>query len=255
MARSPREVNRYIAGLPAATRATAGALVRTVRQTVPQLSERLYMGVPAWFGPGRVCYIAAHRDHVNLGFFAGRRLPDPRGLLEGTGASLRHVKVRSVTAASGVGLRALLRAAAELPGTAPSRRGPGPIRRAGPPARPTRSSSGPSGGWPPPRPDAARRELERQMAGLPGLERRASRFGHAFAYFTGDREIAHFHGDHRLDVRLTRELIRQRKKEGGIDPRIRTRGPSADWAAVRIEEPTDVSLALTLVEEALRANG
>ena len=40
------------------------------------------------------CYIGAHRDHVNLGFYYGAELSDPEGLLEGTGKKLRHVKVR-----------------------------------------------------------------------------------------------------------------------------------------------------------------
>ena len=40
-------------------------------------------------------WLAVHTSHVGLGFFAGTRLPDPAGILEGTGAALRHVKVRS----------------------------------------------------------------------------------------------------------------------------------------------------------------
>lgn len=35
-----------------------------------------------------------HKAHVNLGFFEGASLPDPAGLLEGTGKALRHVKLR-----------------------------------------------------------------------------------------------------------------------------------------------------------------
>lgn len=40
------------------------------------------------------CYIGAHREHVNLGFYYGAELPDPEGLMEGTGKKLRHIKVR-----------------------------------------------------------------------------------------------------------------------------------------------------------------
>ena len=42
------------------------------------------------------CYIGAHRDHVNLGFYYGAELQDPEGLLEGTGKKLRHIKVRDI---------------------------------------------------------------------------------------------------------------------------------------------------------------
>jgi len=41
-------------------------------------------------------YIGPYRTYVNLGFFHGTALPDPEGLLEGTGKKLRHVKVRSI---------------------------------------------------------------------------------------------------------------------------------------------------------------
>lgn len=92
------------------------------------------------------------------------------------------------------------------------------------------------------------------MQDLPSLVRRKSRYGNGFAYHVGEREIAHFHGDGRMDVRLTRELIRLRKLEGGLDDRVTTRGPTADWVAVRVEQPKDVNLAISLVEDAIRAN-
>jgi hypothetical protein len=99
-----------------------------------------------------------------------------------------------------------------------------------------------------------REELESRLAELPDLVRRPSRYGNGFAYHVGDREIVHFHGDQRMDVRLTRDVIRLRKSEGGFDARVKTRGPSADWASVRVAETRDVAFALALVEDAIRAN-
>lgn len=101
---------------------------------------------------------------------------------------------------------------------------------------------------------ADRSELEAKLKEVPGLARRRSRFGDAFSYFLGDREIAHFHGDGRMDVRLTRERIREMKSDGTLDSRVRTRGPSAHWATVPLADARDVALALALVEEAMRAN-
>lgn len=40
------------------------------------------------------CYIGAHSEHVNLGFYYGAEIADPEGLMEGTGRKLRHVKMR-----------------------------------------------------------------------------------------------------------------------------------------------------------------
>lgn len=39
-------------------------------------------------------YVNAFTAHVNVGFFRGAELPDPAGLLEGTGKYMRHVKLR-----------------------------------------------------------------------------------------------------------------------------------------------------------------
>jgi hypothetical protein len=41
-------------------------------------------------------YVMPHQKWVNLGFYKGADLPDPAGLLEGTGKKLRHIKVRSM---------------------------------------------------------------------------------------------------------------------------------------------------------------
>jgi Family of unknown function (DUF5519) len=103
-------------------------------------------------------------------------------------------------------------------------------------------------------PMSVRDELERRLTEIPDVTRRPSRWGHAHAYFVGDREIAHFHGDQRLDVRLTRERIRQFVSERAFDERVKTRGPSADWVAVRLLEARDLPLALSLIQEAVQAN-
>src|SRR5215467_1634825 len=39
-------------------------------------------------------YVNAFKAHVNVGFFRGVELDDPKGLLEGTGKFMRHVKLR-----------------------------------------------------------------------------------------------------------------------------------------------------------------
>ena len=39
-------------------------------------------------------YVNVFKAHVNVGFFCGSLLKDPKGLLEGTGKHMRHVKLR-----------------------------------------------------------------------------------------------------------------------------------------------------------------
>ena len=38
-------------------------------------------------------YVGVFKAHVNVGFFRGAELPDPKRLLEGTGKFMRHVKL------------------------------------------------------------------------------------------------------------------------------------------------------------------
>ncbi|MDQ3929964.1 MAG: DUF1801 domain-containing protein [Chloroflexota bacterium] len=58
-----------------------------------------------------VCYIAPFKSRINLGFFRGAELPDPEGLLEGTGKLLRHVKIGQVEEIERPAIKALLVAA------------------------------------------------------------------------------------------------------------------------------------------------
>ncbi len=54
------------------------------------------------------CWIQPNKAHVNLGFNYGAELPDPDGLLEGTGKLFRHVKMRSLKDVQRDGVRTLL---------------------------------------------------------------------------------------------------------------------------------------------------
>ena len=58
-------------------------------------------------------YILPYKRWVNLGFYQGAELADPEGLLEGTGAKMRHVKMRRVEDARRVEVRALVVGAME----------------------------------------------------------------------------------------------------------------------------------------------
>ena len=57
-----------------------------------------------------------------------------------------------------------------------------------------------------------------------------------------------------MDVRLTKEVIRELKLRGPLDGRLRARGPSAEWIEVHVTDATDVPYAISLVEDAVRAN-
>ena len=58
-------------------------------------------------------YILPHKRWVNLGFYQGVDFADSEGLLEGTGAKMRHVKIHSLDDANRTAVRALVRGALE----------------------------------------------------------------------------------------------------------------------------------------------
>lgn len=57
------------------------------------------------------CWLAPYTKHVVFGFYYGTELPDPDGLLEGTGQPMRHVKIRSRADLDNTALRQLVKIA------------------------------------------------------------------------------------------------------------------------------------------------
>ena len=60
---------------------------------------------------GLVCAIQPHASYVNLIFSKGATLPDPHGLLTGTGKRARHVKIEKVEDIERPGVRDLVEVA------------------------------------------------------------------------------------------------------------------------------------------------
>ena len=56
-------------------------------------------------------YISVQPTHINFGFYHGASLPDPAGLLEGTGKELRHIKLSDSSSAKNTAIATLLRKA------------------------------------------------------------------------------------------------------------------------------------------------
>jgi Family of unknown function (DUF5519) len=101
---------------------------------------------------------------------------------------------------------------------------------------------------------SVRGDIERRLASIPGLTPRKSRYGHGLAFYVGRREVVHFHGDERMDVRLTAGVIQRRRREGGFDDRVTPEGGAPNWVKVRVSGARDAALAVGLAEEAVRAN-
>ena len=99
----------------------ARALRAMIMKVDPNAVETVRLGDNAatyGVGPRKMtdgyAYIMPLREYVNRGLYQGALLKDPKGLLEGTGKGLRHVKIRSVKDAANPELRSLVAAGLAL---------------------------------------------------------------------------------------------------------------------------------------------
>lgn len=95
-------VDEFLESYSPAVRAMALKARALVRSAAPDLIEQVDVpGKLIGYGwdttyAGTVCVIMPLKDSLNLGFARGTSLPDPAGLLQGTGKKARHVKFKTL---------------------------------------------------------------------------------------------------------------------------------------------------------------
>ena len=108
------DVDAYVKKLRPLLRKIVQVLREIIREAAPEAEEVMMWNRPWYRQNGRVCYISAATNHVTFGFAQGVHLADPKGLLEGTGKGMRHVKIRSVTEIRKETLRGWVKEAIQL---------------------------------------------------------------------------------------------------------------------------------------------
>lgn len=107
-------VDGYFARQPAATRALLEALRAQVLKAVPDAHEAIKWGMPFYEKDGSLCSLAVFKSYVSLHIFAPpEALADPKGRLEGSGKSMRHLKVRTASDIDGASIQRWLKATAK----------------------------------------------------------------------------------------------------------------------------------------------
>jgi len=110
---APTEVvQAWLEKLPAGKKPIIETLSNLIASVAPEAHEMIYHDAlgygPTDSGFYRILYITVFKEHVNLGFFFGGYVPDPEGLLIGSGKRLRHIKIRSVQDCENPAIRSLL---------------------------------------------------------------------------------------------------------------------------------------------------
>lgn len=87
------EVSRYIEEQNSPQKEICRSLRKIILEIFPSIKEEIKWGVPNY---GNLYYFVALKTHVNLGFSIKNLSQDQIKLLEGTGKTMRHVKINTI---------------------------------------------------------------------------------------------------------------------------------------------------------------
>jgi hypothetical protein len=94
------EVDGYIEKQKSPQKEICQRLRKIILKTYPDINEEMRVGVPCYgHSKDDICgkyYIAALKDHVNLGFTLKGLSKNEINLFEGTGKTMKHIKVYSL---------------------------------------------------------------------------------------------------------------------------------------------------------------
>lgn len=114
---STRTVDSVLVSYPDAVRSTASAAQDVIRSLLPGVEETVdpTQAVLSYgYGPGykgMICTLILSKSGVKLGLVRGGDLPDPKGILEGSGKVHRYVQLKTPADAHKPGLDALIKSA------------------------------------------------------------------------------------------------------------------------------------------------
>lgn len=107
-------VDEWIEGLSPEQSAIIRELRKIIRKTIPQAREVIKYSWP-WYEVNQpIAAIMVAGDHVNLELYRGTELKESKVLLEGTGKSMRHIKIFNVDQIKKLPIADLLKEAEEL---------------------------------------------------------------------------------------------------------------------------------------------
>ena len=114
-----KELDRIIARQPPDMAKLTKAVLAKVRARLPGATELVYdkkRSLVIGFCPDDrashvINSIATYTKWINLYFFEGDNLPDPEGLLQGTGVAVRHIRITDAKDLDRPAIKALMAAA------------------------------------------------------------------------------------------------------------------------------------------------
>ncbi len=70
-------------------------LRQLIHKTINGVSEEIKWGFPVFAKTKDFAYFRFSKKHITLGFYNIDKIKDPNNLLEGTGNTLKHIKIKN----------------------------------------------------------------------------------------------------------------------------------------------------------------
>jgi hypothetical protein len=95
-------------------------------------------------------------------------------------------------------------------------------------------------------------DLADRLLAIPRLEEGPSTFGNKdIAYFVGGKQVAHFHGSRSIDIRLTKEIIKEVSSELA-KVKVIPRKSASDWVEIALTSKAENDLIIELIQRAAK---
>ena len=96
--------------------------------------------------------------------------------------------------------------------------------------------------------------LWHELGRIPAMLEGESVFSDGPAYWVNGKQVAHFIDDERMELRLTKGVIRELRTALQADSRAEVRSSSSDWIVVRVPGEADIQFVVGLARRAAEAH-
>ncbi|HEY8772350.1 MAG TPA: DUF1801 domain-containing protein [Candidatus Limnocylindria bacterium] len=109
-----KTVDQYIAAFDDWRTDAMKRLREVVKEGAPHSAVGIKWAQPVWEWNGPMIWMKAYPKHVDIGFWRGTEMEDPKKVLTGDGERMRHIKITSVDDIPADALRELVKQAVKL---------------------------------------------------------------------------------------------------------------------------------------------
>ena len=109
-----KTVDEYIAAFDDWRTDAMKRLREVVKEGAPHSAVGIKWAQPVWEWNGPMIWMKAYPKHVDIGFWRGTEMEDPKKVLTGDGERMRHIKITSADDIPADALRDLVKQAVQL---------------------------------------------------------------------------------------------------------------------------------------------